>query len=145
MTPRWPLSLERGQNSDGEGQFTFETQDAEISPKLNRVIQMNGNKSFERQGSGAGRSQAMSIIQSPASDLSHQQITTQLQLLHGVIDKRLTQLEDVYVSTFSRLDKLAESQEMLVRLVKQLMHQQREKTSPLAVETEQDKLLASIV
>ncbi|CAL1529929.1 unnamed protein product [Lymnaea stagnalis] len=137
-------SNQRGSTCQAEGQdqFTFENQETEKSPKLTRLNQKSG-KSFERQGSGAGRSHAMSIIQSPASDLSYQQITAQIHLMQGMIDKRLSSLEDMYTSTTSRLDKLAASQDMLVRLLKQLLNQPKDKMQLLKQDDE--KLPSSIV
>ncbi|XP_059160896.1 cyclic nucleotide-gated channel rod photoreceptor subunit alpha-like [Physella acuta] len=123
-----PVGSQRCPNTPYEGHFSFDAAESDRSPTMNRLKQSNG-KHVERQNSGNGRSHPMSIIQSPASDLSYQQITAQIQAMQGMIDKRLNNLEDVYHSACSKLEKLATSQETLLQLVQEILKQQSERNT----------------
>ncbi|XP_035824667.1 hornerin [Aplysia californica] len=111
----------RRSSSQEELHLYTEEKSNEVKAKIfkNRLSR-EGTKSMDRENSG-GRSHAMSIIQQPTSDLSYQQIKSQIQTMQEMIEKRLTQLEDVYNNTSARLDKLTSSQEVLLRLLKQQM------------------------
>ncbi|BFZ04593.1 hypothetical protein BsWGS_07632 [Bradybaena similaris] len=89
------------------------------SPKLAKLREETISTSKVKANGFGGRSHAMSIIQQPTSDFSYQQLTAQINVMQGMIDKRLTLLEEAYASATTKLEYLATSQDMLVQLLKQ--------------------------
>ncbi|GFR87243.1 hypothetical protein ElyMa_002488200 [Elysia marginata] len=110
----------RRSSSQEERHFTFDdTSGPNVSPTISRLRKQKAD-GIQREGSGkCGRSQPMSIIQASSSDYPYHQIAEQLQTMSGMIDKRLTQLEEVYHLTTERLDKLTSLQESLMRILSQ--------------------------
>lgn len=93
----WPLQVQLNQQK--WAQWQVNTSESELTSwtdcsflSLCRLREEAIGTSKVKANGFGGRSHAMSIIQQPTSDFSYQQLTAQINVMQGMIDKRLVSL-----------------------------------------------------